>query len=581
MQAESEVPLRQSCWRGELACLLLLLVVAAVFQPGLHGPFLFDDFPNFLQNRAFADYLSGAIGLDRVLALAHAGPLGRPLAVASLALQMRAAGPVPFTFKLFNLIVHLCNACLVYVLARQLLPEDRAPRARAAALLAALVWALHPLALSPVLYVVQRMTSLAALGTLLALNGAVLAHRRLRDGRPAALWLWGLVPAAALLGLLAKESGALVFPYLGVLAVTVLAAQPLPDAARPSWRRFLLVFCALPVLAALAGLAWKWPAIVGGFGDRDFTLSQRLLSEARIFWLYLRLWCAPDLTLLGLYHDDVPLSTGLLEPWTTLPAVIGCVLLAAAVVLLRRRAPWFAFAGGMLLVSQLLEGTILPLELMHEHRMYLGTVGPTLALAALLLQVRPAEGARWGWSWAVPVVFVLLLAATSWQRALDWGNPLRMAALEARHHPASVRAQYDLATVYGSLAEQSAGADRARLFAAAEDAVRRAGRLAPQDSKPLTGLLLICGESACEFPADTWSRLQVVLSHGPRADLMIADVRSLSQCLRDHVCRLPPAQVQRCFDALLANPRLPAPGRLALEEERQVLLEVLARGDSQ
>src|SRR3546814_2498510 len=75
----------------------------------------------------------------------------------------------PRPFKATNLLIHLLNTLLVFVLARQLLGLAKCDKPLIAATLCAALWALHPMQVSTVLYVVQRMTELAALFSLLGL----------------------------------------------------------------------------------------------------------------------------------------------------------------------------------------------------------------------------------------------------------------------------------------------------------------------------------------------------------------------------------------------------------------------------
>ncbi len=556
-----------------LSVALLLMAVTLVFLPGLRGPFLYDDYPNFLLNSAVRAYARHEASLFLVLREAHAGPLGRPISVASMAFQYAISGAQPLPFKVFNLAIHLCNAVLVYLLASQLLPPAPLRQRRAAALLTALIWSAHPLVLSPVLYVVQRMTSLASLGLLAALNSVVMGHRCLIAHRRAWPWLWLAVPMATAFALLSKESGVLLPAYIAVLAGTVLSDATLTLAARRVWQRFLLVFVGLPLAMATVVVPWVLPRMVASFADRDFTVGQRLLTEARVIWLYVRLLVVPDLRLLGIFHDDFVLSTGWWQPTTTLPAVIGVLGLALAALALRRRYPWFALAVGFFLAGQLLESTVVPLELMHEHRAYLGMVGPVLAAVAALLHataVRPARVARP--LWAAAGTIALLLAALCTWRADDWGNPLGMALVEAEHHPDSTRAQYEVSSLYANLAERASGSERARLFADASAAARRAARAAPRDTKPLVGLLLICSQSDCAIPDQIWPDLQQRLRTGSRADLMISDVRSLAECRHDGSCRLPLPPILASFEALEQNPRLTMRGHAELDAERDALL---------
>lgn len=556
---------------GALCALCLLLTgITLLYRPALSGPFLFDDFSNLLRNPDMLAYAAGHYSLSGVLAHGAAGPLGRPLALLTLAWQFQAHGPSSLPFKQFNLLVHLCNTVLVWMFVCQLARLRGLRQAPAWALLAAALWALHPLALTPVLYVVQRMASLATLGLLIALNAALAGRRCLAEGRPAWGWLLGGVPLGLLFAVLSKESGALLPAYLAVLECTLLATAPLPAAAAADWRRFLRWAVWLPALALVLLLPWVVPALLRGYQTREFDAAQRLWTEARVLWLYARMLFLPSLAQMGLYHDDVVLSTGWLQPWTTLPAVLGLLLLVACTVGLRRRAPLFAFGSGFFLVSQLIESTLVPLELMHEHRVYLGMLGPLLALV-LALAGRIEAGAMRAWRprsmAAMAALPVLILALLTGQRVAAWSDPMTLAQMEVAHHPASVRAEYDLAEVYDVLASRSQDpADRRRLLALALEPVRQAIAAAPADSKPWLALLLICSQANadCAAPPEAWQRLESALARDHRAHLMLADVQALVECSAQGDCRFPTGAVSASLAALGSNPMLGA-------EDRQLL----------
>ncbi|HET7922411.1 MAG TPA: tetratricopeptide repeat protein, partial [Gammaproteobacteria bacterium] len=192
----------------------VLLLAFLVYLPGLYGPFVFDDYVNIVQNTALnLPHLSFHALVDAAFSI-NAGPLMRPVSMVSFALNRYFFGIEPLSFKLVNLLIHLANGALMFMLLRRLLTAYRqlhAPtllreRLEWLALLIGALWLVHPLNLTAVLYVVQRETSLSALFMLAGLNLYVWARQRQLDGR-GTHWTW--FPGTALLGALAvlsKES---------------------------------------------------------------------------------------------------------------------------------------------------------------------------------------------------------------------------------------------------------------------------------------------------------------------------------------------------------------------------------------
>ena len=174
----TKAPVASAAGLAWLRWLVLLAVTFACYAPGLHGGFVFDDDVNILGN----DRLRIS-GLDREELWAaawsgDAGPLGRPVALLTFALNLYFGGANPYTFKLVNVLIHLGNVLLIGALAQtvyEAFVQRRWPKAttwtidRWAGWMVSALWALHPINLTSVLYVVQRMTSLSALFGLVGL----------------------------------------------------------------------------------------------------------------------------------------------------------------------------------------------------------------------------------------------------------------------------------------------------------------------------------------------------------------------------------------------------------------------------
>src|SRR5690606_8995695 len=80
---------------------------------------------------------------------------------------------------------------------------------------------------------------------------------------------------------------------------------------------------------------WRWDAYPG----RDFSTPQRLLTQARVLCLYLWQILVPLPRHMPFYYDWLQPSRGLLQPWTTLPALVVVAALPALSLWLRRRWP--------------------------------------------------------------------------------------------------------------------------------------------------------------------------------------------------------------------------------------------------
>lgn len=413
----------------------LLLSAAAVFWPGIDGPFVFDDFPN-LQNLQELDGRLDAEHLRRYVA-AFSGNPGRPLSGLSFVIEDYAWPSDPLPFKRNNILLHLLTGLLVFELVRRLgrLHPRVADRADLLALATAAAWVLHPLHLSTMMLVVQRMTILSSIFMLGGLLG-YLASLRCK-GFPA---LTRVVLAGAslagfgLLAVLSKENGVLVFAYATALNLTLLRPQ---IAELPPLARRILVWGAAAPMLILALLATiNIQTIAAGFGVRDFTLGERLLTESRIVVEYLRQILLPRIGGQGLFHDDYPISHGLFDPFTTILAILLLTALAVSAWRFRTKAPIFAFAVFWFMSGHLIESTIVPLELYFEHRNYLAMLGPLLAVT---VGVMTAPLAYRRLAWTALLLWLGMAAALSAYNATIWGHRGKLAEVWLQENPGSVR----------------------------------------------------------------------------------------------------------------------------------------------
>jgi hypothetical protein len=423
-----------------LFCSILLLTVM-VYLPGLPGFFVYDDYPNLLRHTAFQVPISGWHDVARVLQEGLSSPLGRPLSLLSFAANHALGGGFdPFALKLTNIAIHLANGVLLYFLARLWAEQWPQPKvtpelARRIALVCMAFWLLHPLNLTSVLYVVQRMNSLSAffvLSGLLAYTHARVMHR---SGRSARVLLAVSLLIAWPAAVLSKENGILMVLYAMVVESTIFLGSG-GGRARRECRVFFAVGL-LPFVAAMVYLLVEPGVITDGYSGRDFTLAERLLTESRVLWIYVGLLLLPDPGRMSLYHDDIAISTGLLAPPTTLLAVVsmGAVILVA--ITLRRRLPLLAFAVAWFLVGHLVESTVIALRIAQEHRNYLPQIGLLFPLAFLIND--RVQNLRW--RWLPTLLVVLVLAAATLSRSITWSDYDRFVASGLANHPDSRTAQ--------------------------------------------------------------------------------------------------------------------------------------------
>lgn len=572
--------------RASWLLLAALLVTALAYWPGLSGSWLFDDYPNIVDNPGVQPHAASFAALVRAALSSPASEFKRPLASLSFAVNYLAGGLDPWGWKLLNLIVHLLNGALVFALARRLLEitsahPECAPQAgentSRNGIIAALItagWMLLPINLTAVLYVVQREESMANLFVLLGLIGYVTGRRRMlataapaqtpkaKPSTPSLAWgSFGLCTISLVLGtaigLLAKET-AVMLPLYALLAEAIVfgfRATPFEQAGSRRDKRILGLFAVVLVLPLLIGLYWLLPQVLAPsqWATRDFTLGTRLLTEARVVCDYLAWTLLPAPGALSFYHDQFPISTGLFAPPATLAAIALLAFLAWLVVHWRHRHPMAALGLAWFLGCQLLTGTILPLELVYEHRNYFASLGLMLALVPWLAGWREPTTARWLWPRRITLaVLVLWWGALTMLTAYAWGDPLRLAQELAARAPDSPRAQYELGRTYIIYSHYDPASPYTALAYAP---LERAAALPESSILPQQALIFMNSRMGLPLKPSWWNSLTAKLKARPPGVQDESSLGALAKCAEDHACPLPPERMVTAFEAALAHPR--------------------------
>lgn len=397
---------------------------------------MLDDFPNL---EVLGD--SGGVhdwnNFRAYLFGGFSGPTGRPLSLLSFLLDARNWPADPEPFKRTNLLIHLATATVLWQMMRALLKQlpSVAGNREALALLAAGMWLLHPYLLSTTMYIVQRMTQLSTFFVLAGLWGYL--HGRMKlEAHPGRAYAWMSLSLifGTLLGTLSKENGALL-PLLALVVEWILRGNsPQPKPAR-AW---VAVFMALPGCAVLGYLALRIDFSSDSWFFRPFNQEERLWTQARVVWDYIGNLLAPRIEGYGLYSDDFPVSTGWLEPVSTLIASIGIMAMLVAGIALRRRMPLLSLALVFFLAAHVMESSVLPLELYYEHRNYMPAAMLFLPLAAL---VSWSGIERKSLSIVAGSAIFILLAFMLHARAVLWSDTDNLETYWSVNRPYSVRAQ--------------------------------------------------------------------------------------------------------------------------------------------
>ncbi|MEO7067464.1 MAG: hypothetical protein ABI114_11185 [Rhodanobacter sp.] len=485
--------------------------------PALSGGFIFDDYGIFAENPVV--HVTGW-HWEQWQNLWQWSEINiqRPLAMFSYALNY-AFGAGTWGFKATNLCIHLLNTVLLLSLVQRLLFAGWLPRANDNdaqhhqrtwlwALAIATAWAIHPLQVSTVMYVVQRMEMLGLTFTMLALLAYWRGRQSQITGRKGWPWLL-LCVALTAIGYLAKETAVLVAGYALLLELTVLRFTASRPAISRLWKFFYSAGCVAAVLIFVFYLLPHY-ATAANYVGRDYTAWQRELTQLRALSMYIGWIVLPLSNHMHFYYDNYVVSTGWLHPVSTLFGGLFLLGLLALAVALRRRRPLFALGIGWFFMAHALTSSPLPLELVFEHRNYPALFGILLAAADLIwLGCRRAHPRLPA---VLAVVFILNLGFLTVLRASTWGNQLQLSMTLTQDNPGSPRASLDLAR---RLMARSQGDTSSPLYSLSVTELERGAALPGASILAEEALILTSAAQHTPAPQAWWDALLRKVSTQP------------------------------------------------------------------
>jgi Flp pilus assembly protein TadD len=371
-------------FQRRLFLLLLPLLIIITYSHTLHSPFVFDDIANISSNPAAR---ASDLNFENMRKAAVDSPIStRPVSYITFAVNYFFHQHEVYGYRLVNLVIHVLNGVLLYLFLMNTfkLPilQESIKKPFLVAYFAALVWVIHPLQVQSVTYIVQRMNSLATLFYMLAFLCYLKARLSSNGSRR---WvLAALSFASGILALGSKEI-AVTLPFF-ILLYEWMFFQ---DMDLPWLRRNIIVLAAAGFFLAVMFFVYvgrnPWQTIAAGYSSRDFTMWQRLLTEPRVILHYIELFVFPLPTRLTLL-PEFSVSTSLVEPATTIPAIIGVMFIISTAMALAKDMRLISFAILWFMGNLVVESSVVSLEIIFLHRTYLPSMMASLLVTYFILQ---------------------------------------------------------------------------------------------------------------------------------------------------------------------------------------------------
>ena len=420
--------------------LLLVGAVVVFYLNSFRGVFQFDDYNVIVDNGGVHTWGAYIAGLPRGI---------RPLLKFTYTLNW-TSGLGLFGFHLVNVGLHAANAVMLFLLASRI---GGPSVSRFAALLPALLFAVHPVQTEAVTYISGRSASLMAFFYL----GSLLAWLRGRE-RGSRFLLYVVSPILFLLAAASKEV-ALTLPFALILCEAV-------RRERTGWKEALRAQAVHWGLLAALAVLFLAHAGYGRLLEACFDIrgaAANLLTQVHgIGYLLSRLVMPHALNI----DPDLPVFSGG-SPVLLPEALLLAALLAAGIFGLVKRSP-AGFGILWFFLHLVPTNSFIPrLDVANERQLYLASWGLFLAVAAVADLLRGKWGARR--VSAVATVLVLALGVLTVSRNTVYRSEVALWEDTVRKSPGKARAWNNLGYAY-----QQAGR-----FLDAEAAYLRALRVDP------------------------------------------------------------------------------------------------------
>lgn len=436
------------------AFIALFVFLTVIYANSFQGTWQFDDQINILENKNIHLKTLKLDEIEKTFYGIQGNKLDRPLAYLTFAFNYYLGGLNVLGFHVVNFAIHSLTAIFLFLfifhaLKLPIIRERYRPASYGIALLASVLWATSPLQVTAVTYIVQRMASMAGLFYIMSMY-FYLKGRTTEKPWKSLLFLW-LCVLSAILSLSTKEN-AIMLPF-SIWLFDLLLIQ---GATRENIIRNLKVFVPLTLVALVICLWYvDISSIVSGtaYKNRPFTLIERLLTQPRVIIFYITLLIYPLSSRLTLVHD-IELSTSLISPWSTIPAILLILSFLILAVYLSRKMPLISFCIIFFFLNHVVEGSFIPLELIYEHRNYIPSMFFFVPVAIAMLNVLDNFAYKKFIQLSAVTLFTFLLFAqghTVYARNYLFTHPLLLWSDNVKKTPTLSRPYNNLGAIYWDL----------------------------------------------------------------------------------------------------------------------------------
>ncbi|RJP94142.1 MAG: tetratricopeptide repeat protein [Desulfobacteraceae bacterium] len=440
-------------WPHFLALLLLIAAGTLVYSNTFRSPFVYDDINFITRNDPHVHMTDFSWAAIKEAAL-EGSPRHRYLPNISFAVNYYFGRENPFGYHLVNLGIHLLTGIFLFFLFLVTLRIDSGqdnhhPESSGAvvsvspewvAFFGTLLWLVHPVQTNAVTYMCQRMTSMAALFFVLSLLLYVKGRMVYRKNcfKSSVVFFAGCV-ISGICAVASKENA-------GTLPIFILLFEWFFfqnfSGLRSARSRIGVSLGLILFIGISVHFLGDEPIrrILASYSRRDFTLSQRVMTEFRVVVYYLSLLVFPHPRRLILDHD-YPLSHSLMTPISTIFSLAAIAGLMLAAVISARKHRLASFAILWYLGNLVIESSVIGIEIIYEHRMYLPAMFLYLLFSQMVFHAFREKRAAAG----VLMAAALVLGGWAHQRNIIWQTDISFWTDSVQKAPGKARPWQNLA----------------------------------------------------------------------------------------------------------------------------------------
>lgn len=362
----------------------IIFFICISYSNSIYSPFILDDFHSFINNQNL--YINN-ISIDSLEQLSKTEfGVNRLIPLLTFALDHLISNGNIIQYHITNIIIHVATAITIYFLIINLLSANNIKllventNKRLFAFMVSAIWALNPVQTNAVTYLVQRMTSMAALFYIAAILMYV-KTRKSESKNKKCLYIL-LCVAFSVFSFVSKENSATLPIAIWMIEYFFFNNEIFIKFLNKIKPLFIYASVALLTLL-LPPFYYTFNNMISGYATRSFTLTERLLTESRVISYFISLLLAPFPWRLNIDYD-FPISKSLISPPQTIISILTIFIIIMTCVRLRKKLPLVAFGFLFFFLNLIIESTFVPLEIIFEHRLYLPSVGFFIGIVSLI-----------------------------------------------------------------------------------------------------------------------------------------------------------------------------------------------------